>query len=192
MRRPKYEIRTYEGHSSVIRVHLKPALGDVPLAVLTPQHLEQYYIEKRKQLSEKSLEQHHSILSSALKSAVRKRLIAENPCPLVENKPKADPKEMKTWTPAQLSKFLETALHEFGLQIYLFFRLMFETGCRRGEVAALQWTDIEFDDKRTVIHVNRNLIKPTSTPVFGPPMNRILKTTGARVPCLSVVLVHCS
>lgn len=104
-----------------------------------------------------------------MKSAVRKGLIAENPCPLVENKPKADPKEMKTWTPVQLSKFFESARAGFGLQIYLFFRLMFETGCRRGEAAALQWTDIEFDEERTIVHVRRSLVKPSSDPVFGPP-----------------------
>jgi hypothetical protein len=38
--------RTAEGYESIIRCHLVPALGSIPLTQLKPEHLQRYYSEK--------------------------------------------------------------------------------------------------------------------------------------------------
>ena len=61
-----------------------------------------------------------------------------------------------------LKRFLEVA-RDFGLDFdYLLFRLMAYTGMRVGEVLALKWTDIDFDEmsisvNRRIVHMTNNL-----------------------------------
>ena len=38
--------RTAEGYESIVRCHLTPALGNIPLVQLKPEHLQRYYSEK--------------------------------------------------------------------------------------------------------------------------------------------------
>lgn len=43
---PNLAPRTAEGYESIIRCHLVPALGNIPLTQLKPEHLQHYYAEK--------------------------------------------------------------------------------------------------------------------------------------------------
>ncbi len=43
---PSLSPRTAEGYESIVRCHLIPALGSVPLVQLKPEHLQHYYSEK--------------------------------------------------------------------------------------------------------------------------------------------------
>ena len=43
---PNLAPRTAEGYESIVRCHLKPSLGKIPLTQLRPEHLQRYYSEK--------------------------------------------------------------------------------------------------------------------------------------------------
>ncbi|WP_199689911.1 hypothetical protein [Roseburia sp. 1XD42-34] len=50
--------------------------------------------------------------------------------------------------------FLEHS-YEYGYIYWIFFKLLLETGMRKGEAAAFQWFDINF--KNMTIELNKNL-----------------------------------
>lgn len=55
-------------------------------------------------------------------------------------------KRIKYLESHQIPLFLQTA-HQYGYNYWLFFRLLIETGMRKGEAAALQWTDIDLKEQ---------------------------------------------
>ncbi len=63
---------------------------------------------------------------------------------------------MKTWSSEECNRFLQY-LKEKNIKYHMFFLLAIYTGLRRGELLALTWKDIDFDNKR--ILVNKSLVK---------------------------------
>jgi integrase len=82
---PNKRLRSYETYRSVIERHLKPALGHVCLQQLKPTDLKRYY--NGSPLSATTLEQHHTLLHSALKAAQLQGLVQRNVASLVIGKP---------------------------------------------------------------------------------------------------------
>ena len=162
-------LRTYEQYESVIRVHLKPEIGLILLQDLHPVHLEEYYREKGKKLSQTTLEHHHAVLSGALKWAMKKGIIVKNPAALVDNRPSApeDRNEAKVhcWSAEEAKCFLDTA-KTFGVQQAAFYTVALETGLRKGELCGLTWANVDLDMGKVLI--DRQLVKCGRPPVFGP------------------------
>lgn len=67
-----------------------------------------------------------------------------------------DTNRKAAFTDGEKEKFLKAA-KRYEYKWYLLFKLLFETGCRRGEVLALQWQDIDFYNK--VIHIRHSISK---------------------------------
>ena len=126
---------------SYIRNHLKPALGQHPLARLTPLHVQGYYTRQRKagKLSEQTLLHHHRILHQALAQAVRWQLLARNVMDGV-TAPRPRPEEPHAFTEAQVAQLLAGAR---GTPLYLPILLALSTGMRRGEALGLFWEDVD-------------------------------------------------
>jgi integrase len=70
---PNKRLRTYETYKSVIERHLMPAVGHLRLQQLRPTDLKHYYNESS--LSPTTLEQHHTVLHSAIKGAQLQGLV---------------------------------------------------------------------------------------------------------------------
>jgi len=85
---PNLAPRTAEGYEHIIRRHLVPALGNMPLTQLKPEHLQRYYSEKlttgrydgKGPLNPRTVRHHHVTLHNALRSAVKWGLLSRNPC----------------------------------------------------------------------------------------------------------------
>jgi integrase len=76
--------RSHERYEAIIRLHLVPWLGNIPLHKLTAQHLDKLYIEKLEEgLSPTTVTAVHTMLHTALEKAVRLGLISRNVCDLV-------------------------------------------------------------------------------------------------------------
>ena len=92
-------------------------------------------------LSAKTVRHIASVLDVILKAAVKKKLRESNPMAGVEL-PKVEPTEAAVLDADQLSWYLDVS-RSFGLYEMLLFAAA--TGCRRGEVLALTWADIDLD-----------------------------------------------
>ncbi len=156
---------TYRRYKQLVELYLSPILGGVKLSKLAPLHVEQCYAtmlkgtDKRRPAGATTRRAAGTVLSIALRHAVRVKLIQNNPAADVA-KARPDEREMKVMTQAQAKRFLEAAKSH---RHYALFALALGSGMRQGELLALQWGDIDFDKgtvevKRSLSQVNAEFI----------------------------------
>jgi integrase len=164
---PNKRLRTYETYKSVIERHLKPTLGHLRLQQLKPTDIKRYYNEAS--LSPTTLEQHHTLLHSALKAAQLQGLVQRNVASLVIGKPHRregrDDVLRHCWEVEEARLFIAAA-KELGPQPAAFYTLALDTGARKGELCGLKWIDLDLDTG--TLAIVRQLIKPGPDPIFGP------------------------
>ena len=103
---------TQYGYASVIRNHLTPALGSLPLANLTPPMVQACYRRFAESgTAPSTVALRHTILSKALEQAVRWRLVSHNVAKLV-NPPVAGKREVQTGSPEDARAFLVATEHD--------------------------------------------------------------------------------
>ena len=162
---------TYRG---IIKNHIDPAIGNIPLTKLTTLDLQKFYRDlltggrverkesekKPKGLGPKTVRNIHQIVSSALQLAIHQKLIAHNPaegCAL----PRVERNEMKTLTADQLTAFLQEAKRTGVFEMYY---LELATGLRRGELLGLKWPDVDFGQgtltvRRQISRINGQVVE---------------------------------
>ena len=141
--------RTYDDYQSKIEHHIKPALGQLPLAQLQPQQIQQFYAylilkgrtDGKGGLSARTVLHIHRILFQALKYAVRQELLMRNPAELVDP-PRVRKPQMRTLTQHEVSELLSTAK---STPYYPIIYTAIHTGLRQGELLGLRWRDLNLD-----------------------------------------------
>jgi integrase len=154
-KQPKLKPVTLDSYEMLIRCHLKPALGHLPLRDLRPEHLQRFYNDRGEQgLSARTVRYCHTLLHGALAQAVKNGLVARNVSELTEL-PRRVKKEMQTLPLEHLKTHLLPVLAEDRLGAAIF--LAFATGLRRGELLALRWQDVDL--QAGVLHVRQTLAR---------------------------------
>ncbi len=139
---------TFEQYKSKAERLIIPAIGDIPLQKLATEHIQRLYNDLAQQgLATNNV---HLVLNSALKQALKSRLINFNPASVTE-RPPADHQSHEPLTDPEVDRVLQNIQGRYGPAI----SLIICTGLRRGECLALQWQDIDFD--QGWIHVQRTL-----------------------------------
>jgi integrase len=145
----------YEGKARAI----VEGLGDPTLDKITPAMLDDFYSRCISAgLSATSVRHYHRVLGTALRQAERWGWVA-SPITRRAQPPTPAREEMVVPTPAEVQALLVEARdsrNPNGQAILLFAAL---TGMRRGELCALRWTDIDFEDSR--VTVRRSIYQTT-------------------------------
>lgn len=178
MKRQKVRPRTIEFYELQI-CHLDKLIGSIPLQRLSPLHIEEAYNRLTQSVSPAMAAGAHRTLRAALNQAVKWRLITVNPVAAVDP-PRTTRPVVVPMTPEQVGAFLEAAAKTSLYSLYLTAIL---TGLRRGELLALQWSDVDLKDK--TIAVRRTLTGGGSKAVFSPTKTR----SGHRIVEISEALV---
>jgi integrase len=143
---------------------LLPALGDLPLAALRPEHLDDLYARllrgggrDGRPLAGGSVRRVHGVARRALTVGVRWGWLAINPA-LVAMPPRTFARPIQPPTPAQVCQ-LVAAARDRDPDLACFVALAAATGARRGELCGLRWTDLDtagrrLDIVRTIIVVD--------------------------------------
>lgn len=153
-KRPSVRPRTFDCYEFLIRRHLKPTLGRIPLKDLRPETLQGLYNEKLKAgLSARTIHLIHVVIHGALEQAVKNRLVARNVCDAT-TLPKREKKEIQPLTLDQVSQLLAAIRED---RFYPAILLEFSTGLRRGELLALRWQDVDLP--AGLLHVRQNLVR---------------------------------
>jgi integrase len=145
---------SYDSYETLVRHHIRPALGHMPIKTLRPDHVQRFYNDKRDEgLSPRSIKYIHTVLHAALKEALKNQLVARNVSEAT-TLPAAKTRKMQPLTLEQVNQFL-AAIKEDRLFPALFLEL--GTGLRRGEILALRWRDLDLDTG--VLHVRQTLVR---------------------------------
>ena len=139
---PNTAPKTYRRYEQLIRVHLRPALGHIPLAKLRPLQVQDAYNEiQAKGLSPRTVLHCHRVLREALQHGVKWGLLARNAADAAEA-PRALKFEVKVLRPEEVRRLQESADRTpLGALV----RLAVSTGLRQGELLGLRWQDVALD-----------------------------------------------
>jgi integrase len=143
---------TYTSYEGIVRLYLKPGLGNKCLARLSVADV-QSHINSQLQagVSNRTIQKQRLILSSALKRAEHEDIISRNVARLVDI-PQYRPKEIVPWNLNQLNIFLD---HASSDPLYPVFVMLAFYGLRTSEALGLTWHNIDTDNK--VIHIRQQL-----------------------------------
>lgn len=143
---------TFANYVTHVECQMVPHLGDLKLREIQGRTLNAFYatllargrIDGKGGLATSSVRRLHAALHKALKDAVRWGYLTENPADAADPpKLRAEgPKEMATWSAAQLRSFLDQARSD---RLYPLWFVLATTGMRRGEVLGLRWCDIDLE-----------------------------------------------
>ncbi|MBA2364304.1 MAG: site-specific integrase, partial [Chloroflexia bacterium] len=146
--------QTYDRYARNVRLHLVPTLGKFQLEQLQPHQLQRLYSDLLdKGFSASLVGFVHSILHSALKSAVRMNLAPRNVADAV-SPPRKRLRPFTILNTEQVSHLLETAR---GDRLEALYVLAVMTGMRQGELLALRWRDVDLDS--AVVHVTQQMVR---------------------------------
>src|SRR5712691_8881623 len=144
VQKPAVKESSYAANRFWLDKYIIPALGHIQLQKLTSQQVHSFYTELQKSgLSARSVHCVHGILHKALDQAVRWRLVPRNICNDV-SLPRAKKHEVQPLTKEQVYKLLDAAK---GHDLEALIAVAVTTGMRRGELYALRWQDVNFEDR---------------------------------------------
>lgn len=131
--------------------HLLPFFKSMDVFNMTTQDIMKFQNKKMKEAhSGEYLKKMHVFLVSILNHAMKYHDLKQNVASLVGNFEIETQKRLNYWTLEQFNQF-----HNMlpNIQQKVFFKLLFMSGARKGEIRALTWDDVNFDDD--YIHINK-------------------------------------
>ena len=155
---------TWDSYASMIRTHVRPYLGDKPVAFITTADVQRMYNKIKKsgrrgahplrghELADSTVRSVHMMLHEAMDAAVKERLIVKNPTDGTTI-PKNNYAPKQILTEAQLEKFLRIVMQDEVWRDFFYTELT--TGLRLGEICGLRWSD--FDEATGRLKISRTV-----------------------------------
>ena len=162
---PNVAAKTYVRYEGIVRVHLIPALGEIPLESLKPTDIQSYYTSttERNTISNQTIVHHHRVLKQALKHAVAWELIVRNPADGAIPPRRTRP-AVQTLDVEQAFRLTKgAAAYEYEGPVVL----ALHTGMRQAEILGLKWADIDLIKRR--VHVMQTLQRVTGSIIVKEP-----------------------
>jgi integrase len=170
--RPNTRPATLEGYTIAVRVHIIPALGNIPVQKLGPDMLQKFYADKLAAgCGPRTVQLCHLHISQALKQAMRLGLVSRNVADLV-TPPRWTRREMTIWTLDEARRFLSVADQSHHGPIWA---LALATGMRRGELLGLRWQDVDWE--RGTVSVRQTVTVLGGASHIGPPKTKSARRT---------------
>jgi integrase len=160
----KVRPNTLDCYRGPVGSYVKPALGAIPAAKLTPERLNRFYSDllsstgkrSKRPLSRRTVALTHRVVSMAFDWAMTQQIVARNPAkaasPPRPHRPEIHVPDSDT-TSAILG-YLQ--VHSpWAVPIVAF---AVRTGMRRGEIVALQWRDVDLESANPSASVRRSIV----------------------------------
>ena len=156
---------TRAGYKEKMKNHIIPHLGHLTLNSITPSHIQKWVnmLYNDKGLSPKTIRNTFQSLFACLEKARKLKMIKTNPCEDIQL-PKSKKYNVKVYSEAEIKNVLKLTKGSF---LYVVALLGLGLGLRRGEMVALTWDDIDFDEK--VVHIRKNAVVVDGKPLIKDP-----------------------
>lgn len=149
------EIRnsSYNNYLYTIKNRVKPELGNFNVNNITRKMIQDYIIRQSEKLKHETVINITKVLSQSFKYAIDNGYIAENPYRGIKVPKDKCLKEIKVFKQEEVEKIL--SVKGFSEQKKNIVNIAYRTGMRIGEILALKWEDINFD--QNLLTVKRTL-----------------------------------
>lgn len=148
---------TLNCYSGIVKKHLKPAFGALPLSKLTTIHIQKLINEVSNTLAANTVHGIYNVCNKSMSKAVQIGYIRANPCDGCEL-PRVEQLKLNPLVDDKLKAFLQQIE---GTRLEYYYLVDIFTGMREAELLALQWNDIDWD--RQIITIERQLRKNRET-----------------------------
>ncbi len=171
---PRVGNKTHERYAELLRLHVKPYLGQGAVQKLAAPAIQRLYRDllesgwhvlpkkdadgelipaEPRGLSAATVRAVHVVLSACLKTAVKQRVIVRNPCedatPPKSQQTTSEHAAVKALDAERLRALLTTFQKS---EMFLLVATLAATGLRRGEALALRWEDIDLEAGTLRVH----------------------------------------
>ncbi|MFH1811029.1 MAG: site-specific integrase [Pseudomonadota bacterium] len=144
---------------SIVRKHLRPSFGELPLRLISIEDVDSFVAERR-YLTDKTIHNLLTLLVTLLRTAVELGWLHQVPRLRKPRIQVVDTNYRWLKTPEEIARLL-TAAREEGEDVHDLYALAIYTGLRQGEIAGLRWSDISLG--RRMITVERSFCSPTKS-----------------------------
>ena len=158
-RQTKYAPSTLASYRRMLE-RVYPYIGSIKLNKLRPMALENMMLELRKRIyrgkpvQEKTAQKYLTVVSAVLSDAKRNEIIQKNPARMIDL-PATRHREQFIPTIEEAQRLLQ-ALAKEPRHFRVFYLLAMATGCRRGELCALKWSDFHSSGDGFLLTVSRS------------------------------------
>jgi integrase len=158
----KVRPRTLQRYQEIVKLHLTPRLGRIPLAKLTPAHVERMMNEAIGQgAAPRSACHHRAVLRTALNVAMKWGVLGRNVASLA-GPPRVPEREIRALGQADARALLEAVR---GDRLEALFTVALALGLRQGEALGLRWPDVDLGGalltvQRSLQRVNGEWLSP--------------------------------
>ena len=147
---------TYQNTKSYLDILIKDYFNNILIENLTVLRLQKITIELSKRYLNYTI--HLSVINRVLKYAVLLDIIKANPLDKVIRPKQQEKREKKkALTKEELTEFLDLAEKHVSPVLFVAWWTLAYTGLRRGELLALEWSDIDFENR--TLRVERTLVR---------------------------------
>ncbi len=190
---------TMHFYKRVIETHIVPYFGNRKIQDIKPQHIQNFirYMTELKperssptndtdKLSPSTVRRYLTVLQSIFKTAFKMDIISANPAKAEKlTIPKVVNPKIEIFTKAEAAEMLACLTSE-SLQFQTFIQLAIITGARRGELAALKFSDFDYGSCRLTI--SRAAIKVSGQPIqIKPPKDYEVRSVTVNEHCIELV-----
>ena len=151
--RPKTLVR----YEELVRLHIAPEIGRIPLVKLTPQHVERMLLAvAAKGVSPRTASHCRAVLRNALNHAMKHSLLGRNVAALADGPTVPEP-EVRVLSPKAAARVLAAVRDD---RLEALFTVALACGLRQSEALGLRWGDVDLDGnvltvQRTIQRVNQ-------------------------------------
>ena len=169
MSKDKLGAVTLDTYTKVINRLIKPCLGHMKLNDIKPLHAQQFIRllsskgtrvdGKGTQIAPATVKRYFTVLKSVMAKAYKLDLIEKNPTESAKlDFPEIDEPEVEIMNREETAHML-ACLEEEPLELRLLVHIAIVTGMRRGEIAALQWKAVDFDENTITVSQSNYKVK---------------------------------
>jgi len=152
---PHRSVWTMHKYREIADRSVKPALGSVKLAKLSPRMIDAFYGRlTARGLSPATVRRQHALIHAALERAVKWGLITGNPADRA-SPPALIRRDVTAPSVADVQRLIAGAEAEGDEVLATAIALGAVTGARRGELCALRWSDVDW--QRGLLRISRSL-----------------------------------